>query len=164
MTALDNALARYEWWQRASARERAMLAGGVAIVALVLLAVWVVQPMLDTLRQAPAQRALRKAQLAQAQQRVAAIGSIKPVAPVPLDVRASVDRALQRQHLGGADASVDVADARVGVTLPAVRVADVAALLDTLARDGLRATDVTLASRADSPLVRAELGFTRPAR
>jgi len=50
------------------------------------------------------------------------------------------------------------------VTLPAVRIADAAALIDALARDGLVVTAATLAAREGGAEVRAELALAREAR
>ena len=163
MNALARLVERNPWWQRAGRRERVVLVAGVAIVAIALLATFVVTPLHDSLAQAPQQRALRKALLGQAQSRLAAITAAKPAAAAPVDARAAIERALDRQGISRADATIDTANARIGVTLPAVRLANAAALMDSLARDGLRVASATLAARADSADLRAEIALVRAA-
>ena len=154
-------LAQFGWWQRASARERAMLATGAVVVIVALVGALVVAPMRETLARAPAQRAERKALLAQARERVASINSVRSASLPAVEPRAAIERALDARAIARRDATIDLANDRISLTLPAVSMADAAAVMGALARDGLRATAVNLAARADSPALRAEFTFAR---
>jgi type II secretory pathway component PulM len=157
-------LERYEWWQRTSARERAMLVAGASIVVVVLAVTLVAMPIAAALSRAPQARAQRTAELAQARARVDAIrAAAAPLAPVA-DPRAAVERALARIGIARGAADIDATGERIAVTLPAVRIADVAALMDTLGRDGLVVAGATLAAREGGTDVRAELTLTRDPR
>ena len=154
-------LERFEWWQRTSARERILIAIGAGVVVVALAATLVVAPVAGALSRAPQARAERKALLAQAASRVDAIRAPATAAAPPLAPRAAIERALDRQGVARSAATIDTAADRIGVTLPAVRLADVAAVVASLARDGLRASAISLSARADSADLRAELAFTR---
>jgi type II secretory pathway component PulM len=159
-------LERYEWWQRATPRERVVVVAGAAIVAIALVATLVALPVASALSQAPQARAQRSAKLAQARARVDEIRDAGTAASTQAvgDPRAAVERALARIGVARGAASVDVTGARIAVTLPAVRIADAAALIDALARDGLVVTAATLAAREGGAEVRAELALAREAR
>jgi type II secretory pathway component PulM len=155
------ALERFEWWQRASARERAMLVAGASIVVVVLAVTLVAMPIAAALSHAPQAHAQRTAELAQARARVDAIrADAAPVAPAG-DPRAVVERALARIGIARGAADIDATGERIAVTLPSVRIADAAALIDALARDGLVVAGATLAAREGGADVRAELTLTR---
>ncbi len=160
MTIVD-ALAQFGWWQRATARERVMLVAGAAVVIAAVIGTLVVAPMRDTLAGAPLQRAERKALLAQARDRVAAINAVARASPPAVDARAAIERALDARAIARRDATVDLANERIALTLPAVSLADAAAVVGALAREGLRATGINFAARADSPALRAEITFAR---
>jgi type II secretory pathway component PulM len=155
------ALERYDWWQRTSPRERVLLALGAAIVAIALLVTLVALPVANALSRAPQARAQRLAELAQAHARVDEIRTAAPVAPSTVDPRVAVERALAQAGIARSGAGIDVADGRVAVTLPAVRIADAAALVDALARDGLVVSAATLSAREGGADVRAELTLVR---
>ncbi|MEO8848546.1 MAG: type II secretion system protein GspM [Casimicrobiaceae bacterium] len=163
MNIVTRTLERQSWWQRASHRERVALVSAFAIVSVALLASYVALPLRDALVRAPQERALRTALLAQAQLRVTEIANARPPSTAAIDARSAIERALDHQHIGRSDVTIDSTTARIGVTLSAVSLGDAAALIDSLAHEGLRVTDATLAARADAPLLRAELTFSRPA-
>ena len=154
-------LDRYPWWQRATARERVAVGIGAGVLVIALVASIVVVPMQAALADAPQQRAQRKALLDVAKQRVTAIGTLRRDAMPRVDARASIEAALDRQHIARGDATIDTANDRIALTLPAVRIGDAAAIIDALAHDGLRVSAATLAARADSPDIRAEIAFVR---
>lgn len=160
MTMADR-LARFGWWQRATARERAMLAAGAAVVCVAIVGTLVVAPMRDTLAHAPLQRAERKALLVQARERVTSINSPRGASPAAADARAAIERALDARSISRRDATLDLANDRISLTLAAVSVTDAVAVVGALAREGLRATGINFAARADSPAVRAEITFAR---
>ncbi|MEP7063751.1 MAG: type II secretion system protein GspM [Betaproteobacteria bacterium] len=164
MSAAIAWLDRFAWWQRASPRERAIVGGGVAVVVAAIAVSVIVLPLRDALAHAPAERAQRKALLAQAEQRAAIIQTIPPQPPAAVDARTAIERALDRHGIARGDATIDTANDRIALTLPATRIADVAAVVDALMRDGLRVNAATLAARADSADVRAEIAFARTDR
>jgi type II secretory pathway component PulM len=155
---LQATLERQEWWQRRSPRERTLLALCVAIVAFAVIALAVVAPLTDLLIHAPQAHAERKALLERAAAQVATIERAVPGAPA-VDARAAIERALDARRIARNAATIDVAQDRIALTLPAARLEDVAALVDGLRRDGLRLVEATLAARADADGMRAELAF-----
>lgn len=160
MTIADR-LAQFGWWQRATARERAMLVAGATVVIVAVAGTLVIAPMRDTLARAPLQRAERKALLGEARERVASINAAPGASLPPVDARAAIERALDAKAFPRRDATIDLANDRIALTLPAVSVADATAVIGTLAHEGLRATGINFAARADSPAVRAEITFAR---
>jgi type II secretory pathway component PulM len=157
-------LDRVAWWQHATSRERAAVGIGVTVVAVAIVASVIVLPLRDALAHAPAERAQRNALLAQAEQRVATIQTIPPQPPAAVNARTAIERALDRRGIARGDATIDTANDRIALTLPAARITDVAAVVDALMRDGLRVTAATLAARAESADVRAEIAFARSDR
>jgi hypothetical protein len=163
MSGITVGLDRYAWWQRATQRERVALGVAAVVIITAFIISVVIMPVRDALVRAPRDRAQRKALMAQARQRVAAIQSLNVIAAPRTDARASIARALDRQGVARSDATIDTANDRIVLTLPAVRIAVAAAIMDTLTRDGLRVAGATLAARADSPDLRAEITFMRAA-
>lgn len=163
MNSPSSMLERFGWWQRASRRERAALAAGGAVIVIAFLVSVVIVPLREALAHAPQERAQRKALLAQARERLAVIQSIKTGVAAPVDAHAAIERALDAQHLGPADAAIDTANDRISLTLPAARITDAAAIVATLAHAGLRVSAATLSARADTSDVRSELTFVRSA-
>lgn len=161
MNSLSSMFERFAWWQRASPRERAALAIGGAVIVVAFFVSVVIVPLRDTLAHAPQDRAQRKALLAQARDRLAAIQTVKASVAPPVDARGAIERALDGQHIGRADATIDTTNDRISLTLPAVRIADAAAIVAALAHAGLRVSAATLAARADTSDVRSELTFIR---
>ena len=153
-------LDRWPLWQRATTRERGLLAIGtlVVVVGVVWTLVW--QPVTRELVQADADAARERAALSVARQQAAEIVAIAPAsARGVVDVRAAVERALAQRALA---ASVSVADGRVRVIIAAARFAALVAALGALAQEsGIRAVEATLSSRVEPGTVRAELTLVR---
>lgn len=164
MNTISRTLSRSAWWQRATPREHTAVGVGAVAVVIALAYGLIAQPMYDALVNAPQDRAQRKAQLTQARERLDAIRTLTVGTPPRIDARTAIERALDRQGIARRDATIDTANDRVALTLPAVRLADAVAIIALLAQDGLRVDAATLAARADAPQLRAELNFTRATR
>ncbi len=79
------------------------------------------------------------------------------------DLRAAVERAAVARGLKLA-ATPDAAEGRVRLTLDAVSLDDLVALIDTLSRtESVYVAGATLVTRVEPGTVRAELVFARPA-
>ncbi len=161
--SLDSALDRLGFWQRASRRERAMLAAGVLVVIAALLVAWVALPLAHFLAVAPQARAVRAARLDDARERVAALSRAQPArdAAAPAD---ALGRALDGAGIPRSAATLDVAADRIALTLPGARLAEVASVMAGATREGLVVSAATLSALAEPGLLRAELAFERAGR
>jgi type II secretory pathway component PulM len=151
-------------WDRASRRERAMIAGAAIVLALAAGWVWVWQPMNDDIarlqRDLPRAHAVLATSRAQADALAALQRTSAPAKSV--DPRAAVERVLAERSLRPAVTALETQEGRVRLTFAAVRFDALVALLDTLARtDGLRAVDAVVAARVEPGTVRAELTLAR---
>lgn len=160
--ALSPALAGV--WDRASRRERALLALAAVVVALAVLWLWVWQPMIADIarleRDLPRTRAVLAAARAQADDLVALQRS--SVRAKSGDPRAAVERVLAERGLRAAVNSLDVQDGRVRLGFAVVRFDALVGLLDALAKsEGLRAVDATLTARVEAGTVRADVTLAR---
>lgn len=160
--ALSPALAHA--WDRASPRERAMIAAAAVVLVLAAGWAWLWQPMNADI--ARLSRDLPRAQgvLATARGQADALVALQRTssATKAADPRAAVERVLAERSLRPAVTALDEKDGRVRLTFAAVRFDALIATLDTLAKtDGLRAVDAVLAARVEPGTVRAELTFAR---
>ena len=160
--ALSPALA--DAWDRASRRERALIALAAAVVAFAVLWLWLWQPMTADIarleRDLPRTQAVLAAARAQADD-VAALQRASARAKTG-DPRAAVERVLAERSLRAAVGTLDAQDGRVRLGFPAVRFDALVGLLDTLAKsEGLRAVDATLTARVEAGTVRADVTLAR---
>jgi type II secretory pathway component PulM len=151
-------------WERASPRERTLLAAAalVVVAALGWTVVW--QPMTADIARLQRDNARDHAVLDAARAQAAdLIALARDTRPAPgADPRAAVERVIAERGLRPAVASIDVQDGRVRVLFTSVRFDTLAAVLDALARaDGVRLADAVLTTRVEPGTIRAELTFVR---
>ncbi len=151
-------------WDRASRRERALIALAAAVVVFAVLWLWMWQPMNADIarleRDLPRARAVLAAARAQADDLVALQRSSARARSG--DPRAAVERVLAERGLRAAVGTLDAQDGRVRLGFPAVRFDALVGLLDTLAKsEGLRAVDATLTARVEAGTVRADVTLAR---
>ena len=151
-------------WDRASRRERALIALAAAVVAFAVLWLWIWQPMNADIarleRDLPRTQAVLAAARAQSDDLVALQRS--SASAKSGDARAAVERVLAERGLRAAAGTLDVQDGRVRLGFPAVRFDALVGLLDALAKsEGLRAVDATLTTRVDAGTVRADVTLAR---
>ena len=147
-------------WDRASPRERALLAVGAAVVTLAVLYVIAWQPLARDI--ARTSDALQRDRAALAVVR----GYVEPPTPsatapasAGTDARAAVTRALSARGIAG---QVEPRDGRVSVVIAAVSFDALVQLLDDVARtDGMRALEARITARVEPGTVRAELSLGR---
>ena len=156
-------LDRWSLWQRATTRERALLAIGALVVLLALAWSLVWQPVTRDLVHAEGDLARGHAALALARQQAADIIAIVPSpAPGVVDVRATVERVLAQRALAGSVSVPDARDGRVRVVVATARFDALVAALGALAQEsGIRAVEATLSARVEPGTVRAELTLAR---
>ena len=150
-------------WDRAAPRERLLVAGGGAIVLLALASALVWQPLTRDIERSREQLSRDASMLRNARAMADESAGLARDAKTPRagDPRAAVERVLAEQSLR-AGASIEVADGRVKVVLPAVRFAGLVAALDAMRKDdGLRAVEAMLAARVEPGTVRAEFVLAR---
>jgi len=151
-------------WERASPRERALLAAAVLVVVAALGWTLVWQPMTADIARLQRDNARAHAVLAAARAQAADLAALaRDAKPAPgADPRAAVERVIAERGLRPAVSSIDVQDGRVRVLFNSVRFDTLAATLDALARaDGVRLADAVLTTRVEPGTVRAELTFVR---
>jgi len=151
-------------WDRASRRERALIALAAAVVVFAVLWLWMWQPMNADIarleRDLPRARAVLAAARAQADDLVALQRSSARARSG--DPRAAVERVLAERGLRAAVGTLDAQDGRVRLGFPAVRFDALVGLLDTLAKsEGMRAVDATLTARVEAGTVRADVTLAR---
>ena len=151
-------------WERASARERVLVATAIFVVVFAIAWTWLWQPMNADIarlqRDLPRARGTLAAARAQANELVALSRAPAPVKSG--DPRVAVERVLAERGLRPAVATLDFADGRVRLTFGAVRFDALPGILDALARtDGLRIVDAVLTARTVPGSTRAELTFAR---
>ena len=151
-------------WDRASRRERALIAVAAAVVAFAVVWLWLWQPMISDItrleRDLPRAQAVLAASRAQADDLVALQRSSARAKSG--DSRAAVERVLAERGLRAAVGTLDLQDGRVRLGFPAVRFDALVGLLDALARtEGLRAVEATLTARVDAGTVRADVTLAR---
>ena len=151
-------------WDRASRRERALLALAAAVVAFAVLWLWIWQPMNADIarleRDLPRTQALLAAARAQADDLVALQRSSARAKSG--DPRVAVERVLAERGLRAAASTLDTQDGRVRLGFPAVRFDALVGLVDALAKtEGLRVVDATLTARVDAGTVRADVTLAR---
>jgi type II secretory pathway component PulM len=151
-------------WDRASPRERLLLALAGIVVALGAGWAWIWQPLQSDVarlsRDLPLARQVLAAARAQADDLVALQRT--PGAARSGDPRAAVERALAEHSLRPAVTSLDVQEGRVRLTFAEVRFDALPAIIETLGRaDGLRVLEADVTARVEPGTVRAELTFVR---
>lgn len=151
-------------WDRASRRERALIALAAAVVVFAVLWLWMWQPMNADIarleRDLPRARAVLAAARAQADDLVALQRSSARARSG--DPRAAVERVLAERGLRAAVGTLDAQDGRVRLGFPAVRFDALVGLLDTLAKsEGMRAVNATLTARVEAGTVRADVTLAR---
>jgi len=151
------------WWRLRSRAERRLLIAGAS--ALGLLAVWllVLQPIDRDSERLANRIGAQRSSLAEARRQaddIATLSRNATTAPAR-DTRADLDAQLSR--LGLKPSAIDrLDDKRIRVTLDAVSFDTLAALVESLARDGhLRAIDIAATARVEPGQVRAEMTLTR---
>lgn len=151
-------------WDRASRRERRLVAAGAIVVALAIAWGLVWQPLRADIARTREERVRIGASLAQARAAFEDGAGLARAAAKDgsVDLRGAVARALADHGIRVAAGSVDLRDNRAHVVLPDVRFDALAAALALLARDdGIRAVEATLSARVDPGTVRAEITLTR---
>lgn len=151
-------------WERASTRERVLVALAAVVVAAAVAWTWLWLPMTADVarmqRDLPRDRAVLAAARAQANE-IAALQRGSGPAKTG-DPRAATERVLAERGLRAAVTALDVQDARVRVTFAAMRFDALVGLLDAFARaEGLRAVEATITARVEPGTVRAELTLAR---
>lgn len=151
-------------WERASARERRLVAVAGLVIGFAAAWTWVWQPMNVDIarlqRDTPRMQAALAAARAQASELVALQRSSAPVKTG--DPRAAVERVLAERALRPAVATLDLAEGRVRLTFGAVRFDALPGVLAALGKvDGLRVVDAVLTARVEPGTVRAEFTFAR---
>jgi type II secretory pathway component PulM len=151
-------------WDRASRRERALIALAAAVVAFAVLWLSLWQPMNADIarleRDLPRTQAVLAAARAQSDDLVALQRSSARAKTG--DPRAAVERVLAERGLRAAAGTLDLQDGRVRLGFPTVRFDALVGLLDTLAKaEGLRAVDATLTARVEAGTVRADVTLAR---
>lgn len=160
--ALSPAMA--DIWERASFRERLLVAVATFVVLGASGWTWLWQPMNADIarmqRDLPRAKAMLAAAQAQAENLVALQRASSPVKAS--DPRAGAERVLAERGLRPAVSSLDLQDGRLRVTFASVRFDALPAVLDALARtDGLRVVDAVITARVEPGTVRAELTLAR---
>ncbi len=151
-------------WDRASPRERRLLALAGIVVALGAGWAWIWQPLQSDIarlsRDLPLAQQVLAAARSQADDLVAlqrAPGTVRSGDP-----RAAVERVLAEHGLRPAVASLDVQEGRVRLTFAAVRFDALPVVIETLGRaDGLRVVEANVTARVEPGTVRAEFTFVR---
>ena len=151
-------------WERASSRERILVA--LAALVVVLAAGWALlwQPMRSDIARLTRDLPRAKASLAAARAQADALAALRQSTPLGkrTDARVVVERALVEHNLPPSVASLDVVDGRVRLTFAALRFDALVGLLAALSKsDGLRAVDAVLTTRVEPGTVRAELSLAR---
>lgn len=152
------------WFASKSLPERRLLLG-IAILALLAfswVALW--QPLVrDTVALRAANVADTTA-LATARRMTEEIAGLArtPVAPSPVDARATLERILVQQNLRAAVTQLEWQDGSAHVVFAAVGYDALIVALETLQREAqLRAAQATVTARIEPGIVRAELTLTR---
>jgi type II secretory pathway component PulM len=150
-----------EAWDRATPRERVLVAWALALVVLALAWAFAWQPLTRDLARSRDILTRERATLAalKAAARPASANASSP-ARAP-DLRRAIDAALDRAGLRALAQPVDGDEGRVSLLFADVGFERVVALTDALARDGVRLTEARLTARVDPGRVRAELAFGR---
>ena len=151
-------------WDRASSRERALVAVATVVVVLAAGWSWLWQPMTEDIARLQRDRVRDQMVLATARAQAADLVALQRTSGSAKsgDPRVAVERVLAERGLRAAVTTFELQDGRVRVTMSAVRFDALIAMLYTLARtDAMRATDVVLAARVDPGTVRAELTLAR---
>jgi type II secretory pathway component PulM len=150
-------------WDRASPRERMLLACSAAVLTLAVLYVIAWQPLVrdvDRTREALQRDRATLATLA-ADVQPARDPALAPD-PAPAALRGAVERALEVRGLRGAAAQLEVREGRVSLLLSAVPFDVLARLLGELQRnDRVRVIEARLTARVEPGQVRAELTLGR---
>ncbi|CAG0987138.1 hypothetical protein BURK1_02068 [Burkholderiales bacterium] len=148
-------------WNGLETRERRWLVAGTAVVVTALAFAYVWHPLVQDVP-----RAARDAERAQA--RLARAGAMASAAatrastPAREPMEAAVRGALAGAGIAPVDATLVVSGARAALTLPSIRFAELAGLIDTLARErAVHVVDATIAARVEAGRVRAELSLSR---
>jgi type II secretory pathway component PulM len=151
-------------WDRASRRERRIVAAGAIVVALAVAWGLVWQPLRADIVRTQDERVRIGTLLAQTRASFEDGAGLARATPKEgaVDLRGAVARALGDHGIRVAPGSIDLRDNRAHVVLSDVRFDALVAGLAALARDdGIRAVDATLTARVDPGTVRAELTFAR---
>jgi type II secretory pathway component PulM len=151
-------------WDRASARERAMIACAAIVLVVAAGWAWLWQPMNADIARLSRDLPREHGVLATARGQADALVALQRTSSAAKggDPRAAVERALAERSLRPAVTALDEKDGRVRLTFAAVRFDALVALLDALAKtDGLRAVEAVLAARVEPGTIRAELTLAR---
>lgn len=150
------------WWERASARERWMLATAAVVVSVAVLYVLAWQPLTRSIERLRDEVPRQRAQLLEARAQVAQPVQIKTPAVARLDVRAAVERVLDDQGLRSRVDVLELRDDRVHAVFGAIDFATLVGTLDTLAtQHGVRLVEGALTARVEPGSVRADVVLSR---
>jgi general secretion pathway protein M len=149
-------------WDRASPRERLLLAWGSLVVVLAVLYAVAWQPLTRDIARTHEMLARDRATLAVLQGYTQPQRSAGTTQAPPSDARAAVERALDARGLRAATSQIDTRDNRVSLVLGAVPFDALVTLLDELARtERVRVIEARLTARVEPGTVRAELTLGR---
>ena len=150
-----------QWRVRTRAERVAIVVvAGLIVTAVAWLLIWL--PLERGIDRLSRELAAMRSTLADARQQADAMAAIERRSPPPTrDSRASLDAALA--HSGLKASAIDrPAEDRIRVTIDAVAFDDLAALLETLQRDGaLHVVDLTATARVEPAMVRADFTLAR---
>lgn len=151
-------------WERASLRERRLVALAALVVVVAAGWAWLWQPMQSDIARLTRDLPHTKATLAAARAQANALAALAQSTALAkrADPRVTVERILVERNLRPSVASLDVVDGRVHLTFAAVRFDALIGFLGALAKaEGLTAVDAVLTTRVEPGTVRAEVSLAR---